>query len=218
VRVRGFTLIEVVLATTILALVMSLVFSTFFAQNRVERATRSETEAAQSARIFLDLLLADINQVVAPGTPGLDEPGLIGSPQEDGRFLGHELTLITRTGMGSGADRGLSGMGEPVLRVVYKTQPGHNPDGTPTGDLSLLRRVESLLGEEVREETVCPGVASFRLTYLDPKAQESGSWSDQKKLPPGIRVELALAPGEGTPATFTLVCGPLAALAWKKAK
>ncbi len=214
-KARGFTLVEVVLALTILALIMSLVFGAFFSQDRVDRAVRSETEAGQAARLFLDRLLRDVNQVLAPGIKGLDQPSLAGEPLRTDKLQGHGLTLISRTGAGLGGEEGRLGPeAEPVVRILYRTEPDRTPEGTLTGLLSVVRRVESLLGKEADEEVVCRDVRSLRLVYRDGKAKESGSWTDGESLPLEVEIQLELAPLGGAPKTYALTCGPLAALAW----
>ncbi len=205
-RSRGFTLIEVVLATAILALIMSLVFSTFFAQNKVEKAARSEIEADQAARVFLEQIMTDLSQTLSPGKKGLAEPPLSGKSIKVERCQGHELTLLSR----SGGD-------EPVVRIIYRTAAGRREDGTPSGDLSVFRRIEPLLGGDPVEEAICPGVGAWAVTYLDKEAKETESWSDEENLPVGLKVELMLV-AEGRPKTYSLFSGPLAALTWSRSE
>ena len=218
-RSRGFTLVEVVLALAILALVMSLVFGSFFSQDRVDRAARSEAEAGQAARLFLDRLLMDINQTLAPDEKGQEGPPLAGSPLALESLQGHRLTLLTRSGGGlEGEAGGLGPEAEPVVKVVYLAEPGRTAEGQPNGLMSIRRRVESLFGQEAQEEVICPDVASFALVYLDSKGRESKTWEDPEKLPLEIRISLELAPLGGTPKSYELVCGPLTALAWSRGK
>lgn len=217
-RSRGFTLVEVVLAMTILALIMGLVFGSFFSQNRVDQAARSEAEAGQTARLFLDLLLTDINQTLGPERKGLDEPPLSGAPQAVESLQGHKLTLIAKIGGGLEGVGGTGPGSEPVVRIVYLAEPGRNPDETPNGRLSIRRKVESLLGEEVSEEIVCTDVASLVLTYVSAEGREVQSWEDGNRLPLEVRVQLDLAPLGGPVKTYELLCGPLTALAWSRRK
>ena len=214
-RAKGFTLIEVVLAVSILALAMSLVFGSFFAHSRVEGAARGENEAGQAARIFLEQLILDLSQTLAAGNKSLEEPTLSGGPIQVERFSGHELVLISRTGGDRAEDKRRS---EPLARIIYQTRPGLTPEGNPRGDLAIIRRVEPLLGQGVEEEVICTGVIGLRISYQGKGGQVSESWSEVKNLPLMLNLELDLAPDRGAPRTYALTCGPLTALSWSRVK
>ena len=65
-RSKGITLIEVVLAVAIVSLVVSLLFSSFFGQDRLSRAARSKVETDQLARLTLEQMAADLRLAVSP--------------------------------------------------------------------------------------------------------------------------------------------------------
>jgi len=214
VRARGFTLVEVILAVTILALVMGLIFGSFFSQTRVSQAARSEIGTDQRARLVMEQLGRDVSQLLAVSKPALKEPVLSGRPLIVGGRPGHELALITRTGP-MDSDGRLAG--EPVVRVVYLTEPAP-VEGQ--GPLIIVRRQASLLqsGQE-RSEVLCRGVAGLKVIYLTAQGGETEAWEeDKKEPPPALRIELALAAADGQVATYNYLTGPLTALTWKPGK
>ena len=207
-REQGFTLIELLLGMAILGVVMSLLFGSYFAQARVERAARSEIESGYAARVVLEMIGRDVAQLAAPEVNGLTEPPLTGRPLNPiaGEGRGYALTLVTRSEAGQGR--------EPVVRIAYRTEED------PNGGSVLLRTRTTILGEgEEEAEVACRGVAGFGLIFIDQEGEEVDAWDDPQRTPAQIQVVLELMAPGGPNKIYRLLTGPLVALAWgKKAK
>jgi len=206
VRERGFTLLELLLALAILGVVMSLLFGSYFAQARVDRAARAEMESGYSARLALEMISRDIAQLAAPELNGLTEGPLSGKPLSpvQGQGQGYELVLLTRSEAGRGR--------ETVVRIIYRTEEG------PEGGLILLRTRTPLLEEgEEEAEVACREVAKFGVAYLDPEGQETETWEDPQRVPAQISLELELTSPGGPNRAYRLLTGPLVSLSWGKA-
>jgi len=202
---RGFTLIEVVAAVAILAVVMSLLMGSVVAQQRVGQAAGGRVEMDQLARLVMEQMGRDLVQVLLPDTSGQGEPPLIGEPEIIDRREGYRLSLLTRAG----------GV-EPVVRAVYETRPASDE---ADGPLVIYRTEESTLSQgQAREEILCRRVGGLEIYYQDQRGEESNEWRDKQKLPRTVRIELGLVQEDGWLVVYQYTAGPLAGLAWKRSR
>lgn len=202
----GFTLVEVILAMTILALIMSVLWGSFFSQVRVESAARSETETDQAARLTLELIGRDLTGLVRPSSTPSEEVYLGGETLLHDLLLGHRLKMITRS-------RSPETGPEPATRVEYWTEPAAGE----SGPLHIFRSQAPLLSRtEVIPELLCRRVRELKILYLDRAANELESWSDPAQVPGAVDIRLVLEDGRGGQAAYRLTTGPLVGLAWTK--
>src|SRR6476660_1925495 len=59
-RARGFTLIELMITLTVLALVMGVLMTVVFSCNRSTTSTTNNMESVQSARVAVDMMARDL--------------------------------------------------------------------------------------------------------------------------------------------------------------
>lgn len=157
---RGFTLLEVVLAVGIVALIMTLVISSINVQSRVGRAARRSTEMDQLARTSLDIMAADLEMALKA------DPGA-GKENQDDEFSGVIRGKASGTRLRPGYEFAVlkrTAQGEPVVRAIYTTA---KPRREEDGPMIIVRRERSLLGlPQGPEETVCRRVSRFSISWI----------------------------------------------------
>ncbi|MBW2618906.1 MAG: type II secretion system protein [Deltaproteobacteria bacterium] len=207
---RGITLIEVVLAVAIVSLVVSLLFGSFFGQDRLSQAARSKVETDQSARLALEQMAADLRLAVSPSQEGtllgITLLTFKGEPEMVGLAQGHFLSAPIRVGWG-----------DPVVQVTYRAWPAPTEE---EGPLIITRLVESALApDRQREEVLCRRVASLEIFYLTGEGEEVEEWGGETEgagLPRAVRIRLSLAEGSDRLAVYECLTGPLVGLTWKR--
>lgn len=194
-RRRGFTLIEVVLAIAIGALLLMAVYAVLAAaqgaQQTVDRQTRAgRTATALFAQLRLDIAAATlyrddevafIGDVPQPGGPHrLDLLTLAPARSEIVAPQGGALA-ITPNEVGYQARR----EGAAAYYRLYRREQTWR-DATPTAGGAL--------------EALADGVQTFKLSFRDDGGWVD-QWIDRKRLPRAVRVELVIWAGDGpTPA------------------
>lgn len=209
-RPKGITLIEVVLAVAIVSLVVSLLFGSFFGQDRLSQAARSKVEADHLARLAIEQMAADLFLAVSlpPEATLLENTALAfhGQPEMVGQAKGHLLAALIRTDWQ-----------DPVVLVTYRAKPAPDEE---EGPLIITRQVEGLLAPDQQgEEVLCRHVASLEIFYLTGEGEEVEEWEGASRgaeLPRAVRIRLTLAEGPGRLAVYECLTGPLVALAWKR--
>ncbi len=201
---RGFSLLEVVLAVAILGVVMSLMFSGFFAQSRVEKAAQASIDLSQWARVALMQMDRDVRRMVRPDMVKAGNLGLSGEARRVADRPGHVMILHVP------AERP-----EPVVKVTYQTEAAGGDDGPMviTRLAAPLLRVAGAPAEPA--ETICRRVAGLEVFYVDEKGQERPDWTDAQKLPRAVRLRLTLAEAKDKTTSFDYLTAPLAARVWK---
>lgn len=186
-RQNGFTLIEIILAVALCALVMMLIYgvlaSTIQAAERIDEMTHgSEIGPAVLAQIREDLGAAFL--------PGKDEDFFVGQ-ERSGR---DKLDFISSSAVYAADGTGSEPKIHPVSEIGYQVKEGpSSEDG-----LVLYRRVDPFIDAEPlrggRLTALAEQVISFKVTYWS-GSEWLTSWVSSKQdnaLPSSIRVELKL--------------------------
>ncbi len=208
-RGDGFTLLEVLLAMVMLALVVSMIAVALSGSMQVIDATGEQGEIFHRARIAMARISDDLASAVLTGDvdfTGVRQEGRDG--QEDLlRFasMAHVVFAPEKQPPGMGLisyrvvpDREAEGM-SVLLRRDRLYRPGEEPDPDgPAPDRFLL----------------CDRLRSVRFTYIDAKGEEHEQWDTRKadtapdrkrRLPAAVtcRLEFWLDREEETSLTFT---------------
>lgn len=159
----GFTLAELIVATTMIAIVMTTVYTTFSTAIRTWRAGETNYQTYEDARSTLGLLTREL-QGIPPGTKHLFE----------GR--GNEITFFTITSPMNVED----GKGPRVLKVRYRLKSGSRSEGktmvreewvvesplppeTPRDEPPRRERIKLSRRQEFK---LAQGVMDFEIRYI----------------------------------------------------
>lgn len=195
---RGaFTLIEVLLAIVIFALVLAAVNAVFFGAIRLRQKTADSAAKAMPVELALATLRRDLSGIVMPGGTYagiLDSAATIqGINQQD---VGTEIYTT------SGVFRDGSPWAD-IQKVAYVLRdPTHR---TASAGRDLVRVVKRNLGpvseEQTDEQRLMTGVGRLDLSFYDGTTWRT-SWNstnDATTLPKAIKVEIAMAPESPAP-------------------
>lgn len=196
---RAFTLIEILLATAVAAIVLVVIQSVFFGALRLRNTTADRMAADLALHRALDFVHRDLAGLMSPGG-----------------VLSGELQTETNLGFDGGVEGGervspdfytdsgridaRSPFGD-VQRVAYYLAPA--ADGEPGFDLIRVvnRNLLSVQEAELPEEqTLLTGVAGALFEYYD-----GSDWTDTwdsaatESLPVAVRFQLQLQAGPGEP-------------------
>ncbi|MBM9511098.1 prepilin-type N-terminal cleavage/methylation domain-containing protein [Desulfogranum marinum] len=167
---RGFTLLEVMLAVSILAVVSSMVGFALNSTVDLLAATANQKDIYRQARITLDRMRSDLAAAVVDG-----EVGFVGTKNE---INGRQAAGLIFSSMAHLAfDDGRSDKGSTT--IAYEVIEDENDPGS----FKLLRAdTLSVFAEESGEKeayTLCAGLRSLQLTYWDAEGQKNDSWASK---------------------------------------
>lgn len=177
---RGFTLVELLVAVALSAVLVLVLYSTFFTVIRAgESGSEGFTDLVRTSRLF-DRLTRDVH--AAFYRPTLEATSFKGGIKGSSSAL--SFTTLTRPAYSERAPS--SG----VVEVSYFLESG--PDGT-----DLIREVKNVFtGTSVKVAAV-EGVEGFEASYYNglewSKAWDTGLEGD---IPVAVKVEVTLASGE----------------------
>jgi general secretion pathway protein J len=162
---RGFTLIEVLVALALTALVAMMAYASLSAAISASESTRSDAERLQTVDRLFQILQRDISQAVL--RPVSDGYGEI-QPALRGGVVDGELLLLTRAGWPNARLQ----LRSDLQRVRYRS----------TGD-SLWRdyweHTDIAPGVQPISTRVASGLPAIRMRFLGPGASSSGSESSE---------------------------------------
>jgi prepilin-type N-terminal cleavage/methylation domain-containing protein len=164
-RAAGFTLIEVVLALTIFALIGGILYGAFsLSHNAVEKSQVNSTRN-QKQRSIADLL----GSYVRSTFPYRE------SPQEQTAFFEGDAESLTFV---SAYSQGMGGRG--MAKIQITKDEDDNGRGTVKLEETVPVRLssESGGGGQTYSIVLQDNVKEFRLAYLDPQAEEE-TWEDR---------------------------------------
>jgi general secretion pathway protein J len=192
-RSRGFTLLEILMAISIFAIVISLAYGSYRATFRIIDSTESQMEIYNKGRIAMDRLSSDLGSLYL-GTSGF----LQGKPQNLGN---READSIRFT---STAHLVLNRKEQPAGYATISYTVEEDPE---TKGLRLFRRdvaFRPIEGEEAEPDTnkgllLCDGLQEVKFLYHRDKQEQQDNWDSKeiakadtkaRKLPDWIEVNL----------------------------
>lgn len=180
---RGFTLLEMLVAIAMVAIITASLYSALYVGFRAQRSATRAVEPARSATLTLQLLEQDLEGAMSP-------TGILA-----GQFLGTDANgLDGADGLAFYSSANVPANGESgsdsryVEFLVAQAQDDQQP--------ALFRRVTSNLlpssAPLVREQVLCRNVRAFSLRYFD-GTQWLESWDSAGQgdlLPLGVEVQI----------------------------
>jgi prepilin-type N-terminal cleavage/methylation domain-containing protein len=199
---QGFTLIEVLLAIFIFAVVVSLIFTAYTGSIRIMNDTDTQADLTHRAGIALGRITEDLESVLLSGWK---KPGTLEETDVSGRFLGENDEID-----GQSADRMRFLSTARVLFDEHRLNAGAaeiayylKQDEREGEDrhLILYRRetpvVKDVSGLEEGAEglELCRGLRSVEITYLNENNETSDEWDSASpetgnKLPRAVSIIL----------------------------
>ena len=190
----GFTLIEVLLALGICAIVLVVITSVFAGALRLqERASQNLDESLPIERA-MNLLRRDLKNAVPPG-------GMLAGPMQSGSLeggmdAGDGIQIYTTTGLITPT----APWGE-IQMVTYGLQSPADSSSSPGKDLvrTVTRNLLSTTTPDEDDQFIASGVQSMSFSYFDGQ-NWLDTWDDttETNLPVAVRVSLQLAPKNAT--------------------
>lgn len=189
----GFTLVEVLVATVVVALLMTGVYQLFAAGAVSWQREQSQLGTAQEARNFLANLRDELDSLAAPKPLPID-PLAPDTPTSLPAFAAapDRMTFFTSSGL---SDRAIAA-GRSHTRVTYQLEQS---EGT-----IIVRRARQFFSgsgpiSEQQSAVVLWGVRAIDLAYLapaDPPTRDQpewlATWESDEALPLAVRVRLTV--------------------------
>lgn len=185
---EGFTLVEVLLAVSLIAMMATLVFGSLFMTTNAIEAARAKSTDEQIVRRTLSLMIDELAVSESRATG----PWMGINDQRDGQPA--DSVAFLTMGQFRGAD---SAKDTELVRIVY----------TREGDRLLRfsrRNLYSLTDESIEKIELATKVKGFNVRYYDGKSQLwLDEWDSRGKpgAPKAILIELTLLQGKAEPVT-----------------
>jgi general secretion pathway protein J len=174
-REKGFTLVELLIAIFIFAIVISSVYGSYSATFHIIQGTEFQLDVANRSRIVAERMGEDLGSIVTgPGGDFLGENHEYSGARGDSLFFVSSAHLVLRkTDIFAGH-----------VFIQYQTELDEE-----NGLLNLYRSETILLPGIERDEEVtqkhliCRGLQEFELTYFDRDGNEAEEWQVDEVVP-----------------------------------
>jgi general secretion pathway protein J len=222
--IKGFTLIEMMLAIAISVVVVGTVYVTFYQSHKVTQSIMEQTEVYQMARLCMDRMMKDLNCIYFSPYLVLDDQ-MMSNPKaselaQKYRFIGKNEVNGTsdtdRLYFTTTSDIGLGDKSGILNEVDYELK--EDPDNK--GLYFLIRREDNKPHDGITDSARNPGmeiaenVVSMNIVYYDKTGKESDEWdatsTTEPALPYMIKITLTFKNGKDT-YSFTSVASPVLA-------
>lgn len=195
----GFTLLEILIAVFIFALIVSAIFTAYRGTFNVIEDTESQEDIYHMARVALERIIGDLEAAYSPESArnreadrATSEPVLFqGGTREINDLRCSELRFLSLAHLSFSDERPLA---QPAEIAYYGAAAGI--DGTV---LDLYRSDTLLTHERAEPETggllLCKGLSTVDILYYDADGNPSESWNSvegasEGKLPSRVSVRL----------------------------
>ena len=199
----GFTLIEVLIAIVIFAVVITTLFSTFRAFIITSETVNTDLAFSNTFQNALRRIRLDLESVFISQYPEYKKPGFNSDP-DPYQFIGEESSLgqqtvsslsftsLAHTGLGVEDRYGVSRISyylkdnESGLLDLYRTDTLlTNPDDTAS----------------CRDPVLCRNISAFKITFTDSTGEAFERWDSESEtfdhtLPAGVHFHITLQSGE----------------------
>ena len=192
---RGFTLLEVLLAMTLFAIVVSVIYSSYSTTFTTAHHIEARIEINNKVRIAMERLVEDLESVY------LGHDGFIKGEREDvGENRGDTLQFTSTAHLVLNKDQHPTGFttiryrvaaGDDDLLQLYRSDDPYRPNRVNEVD------------EEAKSYLLCDGLKSVQFTYINQEDEEVEDWDSNedddmdddktKKVPKMIQFTLIFA-------------------------
>lgn len=228
---QGFTLLEVLVAIFIFAIVMTTIYAAFNAALSRNEAIERGRGLYSMARTCLDRMTEDLSAIYVEMPPQYEPPDFDDDP-DPYRFEGIEEIVgsenFSRLRFAADAHLPMGGEGAAGLaEIVYYVDRAEDASAGASGVESggggyVLRRsdtefpydTEELPGEELPDPILCKGVQEFTLTYYDASGDTGTTWDSEADIgdyatPRAVGIELKISDGKTSNQFHTTVRLPV---------
>lgn len=190
---KGFTLLEILISLTLLAIVLTTIYQAFFGHVKAMEATRLVEERYQIGRTSLDILTRELEGAYlgSEESPlifiGIDDQSVEGIPWDSIHFV----TTSSFTGGNGWTDGGLR---EITYRVAVDPE---------TEETLIIRREDITVDDDLQgggsEQILAEGIKGLDFLFIDQEGNESETWdnAETNRLPVAVRITVITAE-EGT--------------------
>lgn len=209
---NGFTLLEILVAMSIFAIVTALIFGTFEGVfSNADHVTKSsaiyEMADACLGRITTDLRAAHVMQTPRYKKPEMDsEPDIYRLEAKNETLDGETFTHLRFTSLAHLPTGGQ--FSEGIAEIIYYAQEEEN-------DAYVLRRADNLypypedFEPKETDPILCERVLSFKLLFFDKEGREQEEWNSEDddyeySTPAAVKVELKVGDPE-SPYEFSVM-------------
>jgi general secretion pathway protein J len=203
IRQTGFTMIEILMAIVIFAMVVTMLFSTFNGFQVTSEAVMRDVSFNDKIRTLFKRIQLDMEQIVVLQPPVYSKPSFNKDP-DPYRLVGDEVTLGQQMVSTlyfpslSHADFGLD-QRRGVARITYYVKPNDS-------DRFDLYRSDSLLpsseaNQSCYDPLICRDISGFEVLFFDDDGMESRTWDSEDNqfkftFPNRIKFKITLGEGE----------------------
>ena len=210
----GFTLLELLLAIAIAAIIITTVNFAFFRSHANIESVGAQREVYQTIRIVMDRMIKDLTCAYLPTNNRqmtVDEISLyrfVGVNEEAGEADRDSITFTTTT------DIGFSRVSGSVGEVGYYLKENEEEKGIYT----LMRREDPTphygVTKAGQELEIAEGITGMDIVYLDENSRETEEWdlSERLTLPKQVKVTLTMGSGEKAMSFSATASLPLAGI------
>jgi len=194
---RGFTLIEVLLAIAIGAIVITIVTTVFYRSHKNIEAVKSSSEIYQTARTVMDRMIKDLTCAYIPSdnrNRTKDEISFyrfVGTKEEDESIRRDSICFTTTTDLGFSKNPG------SICEVDYYLKETEDKKGSYT----LMRREDATphsgITKTGMELEMAEGIKEMEIVYIDDASQETREWDLLQKLSLPKRVKVIITFDDG---------------------
>ncbi len=213
---RGFTLLEIMIAIFIFAVVITTIFTSYNAISSGNEIIDQNTASYEMATNCLNRMIIDLKSIYLSLPPGYSPPAL-GEPPEMYRIVGETIDIqgtafprlrFTSLSHISFGEKRESGIAE-IVYYVQAAEDGHY----------VLKRADKLypygeFEEKSGDPVLCRNVKSLTFKYYDNDGTEYDLWNSDGEdvgysTPEAIDIRLELAEGSDSFAFETMVKLPV---------
>ena len=185
-KTRGFTLLELIVATTIFAIVVSASYALFESSRSVASRAEARAELFQTARAALRIIERDLRGVL-PATDSAEESALLGEDAEAGEIPMDRIE-VTSVNFAVAVDKDEELRGD-VSRVNYWVEEGR---GLLRERRDALTPVTVFIEREENVEEIAPGVVGLDLRYFGEEWETEWDSRVTRRLPRAVEVTVVV--------------------------
>lgn len=218
---RGFTLLEILVAISIFAVLMTTLYASFNAVTNRNQAIEEGRGLYEMARSCLERIRTDLSAIYVE-LPPLYTPPDFDDPADPYRFVGQEEIVgaesFSRLRFASQAHLPMGGETETgIAEIVYYVEPVDRFDSAYVlrrSDTAYPYDMEEFAMDEATDPIVCKGVESFQLSFIDQEGEARTDWDSEEGIleyatPRAVKIEITVSDEASSHAFSTTVPLPV---------